>query len=202
MLLNSDIQPETVPLVVRHYSATLQETFTYAQLGTTAIESALASEMSATPLRVALIYTVPLLFSLRDQLAFEWLSSSPLFEPLGLAGKIRQLPTLTQLQALIDSRRKDSARWEEIRPEWRGNADLLKQLEDSTLGLEGVRQFREQVVHHGVPPTLTTLENVSESLFLPPRLPEDSVLASHVLSGWKKLWEWMHSHTSVSNSVL
>ena len=124
-----------------------------------------------------------LFFKTRDLLAFQTIYTSPIYQKLGLSEKLRQLPTLEQLIAILESQRKLPERWATLTSNEQAQAAALVHWGDNALAVEQLRAFRDQLMTNGVP-----LEgpDLPEAPF--PVSPMDyRQVAKQAIAGWDRL---------------
>jgi len=136
-----------------------------------------ASEDSLLPY---LIHSVVLLFLVRDQAAFMKIAQSQAYEALRLEERLRQLPTLNQLQAVLRARQGDPE-WQQLAPQALQAIDSLDRYTDESLGVVELKRFRDQLLINGVP----TVEPQTRPFATPGF--NEAQLIDQTLTGWQRL---------------
>lgn len=118
-----------------------------------------------------LIHAAILFFTARDYHAFLLIQQAPGFKDSNLPVKLRQMPSFTQLNALLASN-------EATKP----LTDQIKHLSDEALGVSELKQFRDCVIQQGVP-----LETTDSDTPFPLPVVNYGQLTQDILRAWTVL---------------
>jgi hypothetical protein len=134
-----------------------------------------------------LIPAAILFFKSRDLLAFEWIYHSPIYTKIALGEKLKQYPMFEQLLAVIESKKKEENLWNTLTPEDYRVIEALDQLKDQELGIQVFKQFRDMMIHQGVPlddPELTNEPFETQVM-------DYLMISQSALNAWKKFRDLM-----------
>ena len=120
-----------------------------------------ATDNDSKDILAYLIHAAVLFFVARDQQAFARVSQHPLYRELTQSKPIRQLPTQTQLVAVLGSLNAPA-----------DVTELALVFSDQALGVPNFKAFRDHTVQHGIP-TLAADQQAS--------------LCREALQGWDRL---------------